>query len=680
MLTALGLSIRPGQAQPVIDHITPNSTRLERYGKFELSLDITASYTNPYDFEQVSLQADFIAPSGTAHSVDGFYFQNFASPRGNPVSQGEPLWKIRFSPTETGTWRYVLRLRDTRGSSDTLDGTFSCDPAPAPGFIRRADTHFLRFDDGSQYFALGENMAWGSRANPVTDFERWMGALAANGGNYIRTWMPSWGFAIEWLDTGLGDYTRRQSRAFQLDWLIEHARQRGIYIQLVLNNHGQLSSRVNPEWHNNPYNAANGGPCGQPWEFFTLPQAKEFFKRRLRYMVARWGYATTIMAWEFFNEVDLTDGYATHKSEIIAWHAEMGTFLKILDPNNHLITTSFSGSGGRNNGPTLWDVEAIDFSQTHYYGQAADPQQAQVDLTQDYLARFDKPSLVGEFCFSDAAQARTFDPEGIYLHNTLWATAFSGGLGAAAIWWWDNYIHPLNLYHHFAPLSRFFSSVDLVGGAFRPVAVNARASQANDCVRSFALEGGSQTIGWVQNCNYNWRSVRDKGMPATVQTALLSLAAPAGEGSYTVDWWSTATGSRVASGQAERLNGRIQLNVPPLSWDLAYKITPDLVASVTTPAGEPTVFALAQNFPNPFNHATTIRYQISSPVRVHLDIFDSLGRRVRRLIAEDKQPGLYTQIWNGRDGQNGAVGSGVYFYRLETDGRKRLTKPMVFLK
>ena len=807
-LIAFSILIHPGYTQPTINTFTANTSHIKQYNKFELSLKITASYTNPFDMSQVHLQADFIAPSGLSYTVDGFYFQDFQSPYAMPVPQGKPGWKIRFAPTETGTWHYTLRLQDTTGGSGNLHGTFVCDPPHEPGFIRRANTHFLRFDDGHQYFALGENMAWGDSSDPLADFERWMAALATNGGNYIRTWMPSWGFAIEWRDTGLGNYRPRQHRAFQLDWLIEKARQNGIYIQLVLNNHGQLSTQINPEWHDNPYNAVNGGPCLQPWEFFTLPQAKDLFKRRLRYIIARWGYATTIMAWEFFNEVDLIDDYAAHKGEIKAWHIEMANFLKMLDPNKHLLTTSFSGSNGHYNEPALWDIEHIDFSQIHYYSQASDPQRAQINLTQDYLARFGKPTLIGEFCFSNASQARTFDPTGIYLHNTLWATAFSGSLGAAAIWWWDNYIHPLNLYYHFSPLQRFFSTIDLIDGAFHPITVQAQTPESEDLtitpalgfehapeqhfavlsegtlnpsttslssylfgaswntdkrnpptftvaypqnglfhvvtgatsgqnpilvihlngiqvfrqeaqintvysiditagthqiqvdnqgtdwieiaeykfsnyvsgIRSFALEGNNQTIGWVQNRKYNWHSVRDVGIPTPIRAALLYLDVPAGKLSYTVNWWDTTTGTHISSDQTTSSNGRLRLNIPPLQWDIAYKITPNRSTSIAMPTILPATATLAQNFPNPFNHATTIRYQISTPTRVHLVIFDSLGRQIRTLIAADQQVGLYHQVWDGRDNLGQIVGSGIYFCHLEIQDQQSLTKPMVLMK
>ena len=71
--------------------------------------------------------------------------------------------------------------------------------------------------------------------------------------------------------------------------------------------------------------------------------------------------------------------------------------------------------------------------------------------------------------------------------------------------------------------------------------------------------------------------------------------------------------------------------------------------------------------PNPFGRATEIRYGIPGGTRdaaVRLDVFDVRGRRVRTLVDRVQEPGTYRVQWNGRDRDERAVASGVYFYRL----------------
>jgi M6 family metalloprotease-like protein len=104
--------------------------------------------------------------------------------------------------------------------------------------------------------------------------------------------------------------------------------------------------------------------------------------------------------------------------------------------------------------------------------------------------------------------------------------------------------------------------------------------------------------------------------------------------------------------------------------DDAFEIT-----GAPTAAGDlPAKFALLPNYPNPFNPATTIRYEIASRTQVELRVFDVSGALVRTLVNESKAPGAYSLQWNGRDDRGTAVSSGVYFYRITagdfTDVRK----------
>jgi hypothetical protein len=93
----------------------------------------------------------------------------------------------------------------------------------------------------------------------------------------------------------------------------------------------------------------------------------------------------------------------------------------------------------------------------------------------------------------------------------------------------------------------------------------------------------------------------------------------------------------------------------------------------------PTSTGLFQNFPNPFNPSTKIRYTLAERRPVVLRVFDVLGRDVRTLVSEVQAPGTYETIWDGRDARGAPVTSGVYYYRLEAGPFTR-TERMVFLK
>ena len=78
-----------------------------------------------------------------------------------------------------------------------------------------------------------------------------------------------------------------------------------------------------------------------------------------------------------------------------------------------------------------------------------------------------------------------------------------------------------------------------------------------------------------------------------------------------------------------------------------------------TLTGTPKLYSLAQNFPNPFNPSTTIRFSLPEPGNVSLEVYNVLGEKVAVLASGTHTPGLYTAVWDARN-----CGSGVYFVRL----------------
>jgi hypothetical protein len=84
----------------------------------------------------------------------------------------------------------------------------------------------------------------------------------------------------------------------------------------------------------------------------------------------------------------------------------------------------------------------------------------------------------------------------------------------------------------------------------------------------------------------------------------------------------------------------------------------------------PRVYSLSQNYPNPFNPVTSIHYDVPSTsgakARVILRIYSMRGRHVRVLVDEEKEPGSYAAVWDGRGDSGEPVPAGVYFYRMES--------------
>lgn len=457
------------QAQPLAIHaIVPVSDTVLLNEKFELSLDLTAAYNNPYDYADIQVQGAFTSPSMRVLNVDGFFMQDYAldTLTGALLAQGQGKFKLRFAPAETGLWRYRVMLSNRDGSVQSLEREFVCLPGDGRGFVRADNSAYFRFDDGSAFVPVGENVGW-HNLQPYLDYKRWLTQLQQHGANFFRYWHCHWGLGIEWKSgasyQGLLRYQQQNAR-YQ-DWLFDFCAENELYVMLCLHHHGQLSTQTDPAWADNPYNAANGGPCVQPWQFFTLPAAKELVKNRLRYIVARWGYSRNLMAWELFNEVDWVDGYAQYQGEVASWHAEMAAFLKSIDPYEHLLSTSFAKEY---NDPAVWWNPHIDFTQTHTYSPSAHLSRVITQGINRQRQDYPKPVLNGEFGLVLSGGAAQADPDGIHFHNALWASFYAGAAGPGMSWWWNSYIEARHLYPHFSALRAALDRTAWRASGYRP--------------------------------------------------------------------------------------------------------------------------------------------------------------------------------------------------------------------
>ena len=79
----------------------------------------------------------------------------------------------------------------------------------------------------------------------------------------------------------------------------------------------------------------------------------------------------------------------------------------------------------------------------------------------------------------------------------------------------------------------------------------------------------------------------------------------------------------------------------------------------------PQTFALEQNFPNPFNPTTTIRFFLPEASDISLKIYNSLGQVVRELSTGNLEAGQHSVIWDGTNRQGSKVASGLYIYQLQ---------------
>ena len=91
------------------------------------------------------------------------------------------------------------------------------------------------------------------------------------------------------------------------------------------------------------------------------------------------------------------------------------------------------------------------------------------------------------------------------------------------------------------------------------------------------------------------------------------------------------------------------------------------------------VAKLHPNYPNPFNPATTIRFDLSLAPPVELAVFSADGKRVRTLVQRHMPAGSHEVVWRGRDDRGRSLPSGIYICRLQTGSDSEMRR-MILIK
>lgn len=104
-----------------------------------------------------------------------------------------------------------------------------------------------------------------------------------------------------------------------------------------------------------------------------------------------------------------------------------------------------------------------------------------------------------------------------------------------------------------------------------------------------------------------------------------------------------------------------------------------LVSATGDGSSNPATSRLEQNVPNPFNSTTRIPYRLASSGSIRLEIYNTLGQRVRTLVEKVQPAGSYEAGWDARDREGSAVAAGVYLARLHYPGGVQ-TRRLLFLK
>jgi hypothetical protein len=410
------------------------------YSKIEASFNITNLATDPFDYTVTDVRVQILQPDNSTVSLPAFF-------------DGGTTWRVRHMPAMAGTYSVSgltlngspLSAGNPQPSSWVVAG-----PPTSAGFIRVDPSNPRRFitGNGKRFFPSGQDVAWdvtdGDVAHNVTNIFWKMGAAHEN---WSRVWMDHWdGKNLDWPPYGptlpLGQLNLTVAQKW--DSIVAAADQAGLYFQMTLQHHGQYSTTVDANWAENPYDVTNNigstnGFMTDPVQFFTNATAIALTQRKMRYAVARWGYSTSIMAWELFNEVQYTDAGQTGQWGIIqAWHDLMAPFIRSQDNYQHLITTSSDLT------EPIWD--GCDYYTHHDY--PSDVITGLEDATDISDTQPVKPDF-GSECATNGV------PD-IGVDAPIWAGLMNGQSGNEEPWWWDT-LDAGNDYIYFRATSDFIT-------------------------------------------------------------------------------------------------------------------------------------------------------------------------------------------------------------------------------
>jgi len=480
--------------EPMVSSLQAVSNNVGVYEKFELRIDLEATYTNPYDPEQIDLRAEFTSPSGKQWKIWGFY---------NP-SDWSRLWMVRFTPTETGTWNYLVKVTDREGTAQSRPRTFTAVESSHHGFIRIApNQRYLVYSDNTSFYGVG---LWYNDSyelfNEGQITQAGLDRLQQLGCNFI-SFFPT---PLETMGTGLGRYD--ENRCGRLDQLFEWCEQRDIHISWNLWFHSYISQAVwgggNARYRNNPYRLVTDAKG-----FFGSEEGWKYQEKLHRYVIARWGYSRALFLWFIVDEINGTEGWTEGDHEAAEqWCRKMDAFFNEHDPYGRPTTGTQSGGIGQwwPNGYRIFDIAAREIyeAQGHPIARSGKPDlenenplqlsyRNYATQTQNLWTGFQKPAIIGE-CGWDHTYYEPGMPGYLSMyHNALWA-GLANGLCCTPFWWaYSEWLNDSVVTHQMRYFAQFVGDIDFAHLDLQPAEI------VGDGCDAWAMKSDKLVFGWVVN-------------------------------------------------------------------------------------------------------------------------------------------------------------------------------------
>jgi hypothetical protein len=448
-------------------------------------------------------------------------------------------FRVRFAPPRTGVWKAKIVIETNNSSISSSEFEFNVFESGNPGYIKvGTGGRFLSYN-GETFIPIGCNAAWpetndihdpelawkthelDALGNPITSGEGYradvyalprvydkykevLQSMVNNGANYFRTIMCPTATDIEW--EKLGNYTQRLHMAQEMDEILELAEQEDFFLHWNMQLHYNFQDSENAYHRRWTWNDIGPGRlfCYRDpmlgttdgFSFLSNTEAKRYYKQRLRYILARWGYSTNIAVFELFSEIsnigapeaDNSDFYqtGTNWQAYRDWQVEMGNYIKTMyNGKIHPLTTNFAGYKHNEDNvfnyscfdvmtSNIYDFEATDFGK-HFNDNVSKIMLDDAGTPNSYT-KVMSPSTTNNIkplIFSEMdpvhSKSNPFEPNNCGIHvedlrRSIWQAPFSGLAGGLS---WVAWYYP-ELYPTFGHIRNFISGIDFDGENWNP--------------------------------------------------------------------------------------------------------------------------------------------------------------------------------------------------------------------
>ena len=554
---------------PSITGVTLNQSELPRYAPLEMIVKLQAQNVNPYDARLIRLDGVFSGPDGVEMAVPGFW-----DSKGN--------WKVRFTPSQVGKWRYRLVVTDPGGDSAPSEGTFNVtapDPTTSSGQAlhgwlqvgNRVDpsysSRYLVYQDGAPFYGIGYaealNILTGGfsleRGVPVFN------SMNAAGENYVVWWPLYSNSPVN------GSYSQYSSPNMDvIDIVVRDAQKKNIFLIFTIWDHPELRDNTHA-WGPGQWPANGFSKLGDINSFFTSDEAWAWQENLYRYIIARWGYSPAIGMWQTVSEINGTNAY----DQTNPWHEKVNAYFVANDPYRHPTTASMSGDVDWPEGH-----QAMDVPQVHLYNFKGDPaknsgQALKIDdthaaavlahWTQLMWNQAAKPNWVGEF----GAPGDQDYPE--LFHNSIWAALASGAAMTPAEWngggAWGEMTKEMNA--DMGRLAQFVADIPFAKLNPSPLEI----TSSDDQVRGWGVAGADGGLFWVQDFSLEGKTTAEIRADETVRQGVQVEISGLSARTYSVTPYDTWQGEWLTAFQVVCENGATcAINLPDFHADMGFKL------------------------------------------------------------------------------------------------------------